>query len=230
MVQLTQEQTEKRLAQAGWLSRQPEDFRTEVFRRAILQSFSAGTLIYRAQDPAGGIYGVVSGTVAVVSGTSRSVPVQIHYGTSRGWIGIGPFLTGGPRQVELRAVTDCALMHLPLAAMEQMVARDPEAIRMFAQVALANLEVALQVIHDLLLPDAARRVAAALLRATRTEDQPIPLSQAELGAMANVSVRQVNTALQDFVAKGWLQQRYRSLTVTDAAALGAFVGRDRDEG
>ncbi|MDW5317166.1 helix-turn-helix domain-containing protein [Rhizobium sp. PL01] len=41
---------------------------------------------------------------------------------------------------------------------------------------------------------------------------PIPLSQTDLGIMTNASRQQVNIAMRRFVAAGWVNYTYRSIT------------------
>jgi CRP-like cAMP-binding protein len=91
------------LSSIGWLSRQPESFQDEVFRRLVPVRYAAGDIIYRQGDPLGGIYGVVSGTVIASVAPGKSVPHILHMLTPRGWTGEGSFLSREPRRIELRA-------------------------------------------------------------------------------------------------------------------------------
>ena len=91
------------LSSIGWLSRQPESFQDEVFRRLVPVRYAAGDIIYRQGDPLGGIYGVVSGTVIASVAPGKSVPHILHILTPRGWTGEGSFLSREPRRIELRA-------------------------------------------------------------------------------------------------------------------------------
>jgi CRP/FNR family transcriptional regulator, cyclic AMP receptor protein len=159
----------------------------------------------------------------VPAGLQRAIVQHAEIG---GWTGVMPFLGAPRRQMELRAVSEAVLFHLPLPAMEAIVENDPQAARVFGEIAAENLGMFLQVIEDLLQPDTGRRVAAALLRATRGGERRIPLTQLDLGAMANASRRQVNTILQAFAARGWISQGYGSVTVLDAAGLRAELARD----
>ncbi len=94
------------LSSIGWLSRQPEAFQEEVFRRSVPVRYAAGDVIYRLGDPLGGIYGVVSGAVIASMAPPRAVPHIIHVLTPGGWTGEGPFLSREPRRIELRAALD----------------------------------------------------------------------------------------------------------------------------
>ncbi len=88
---------------------------------------------------------------------------------------------------------------------------------------MINVDTLLRIIHDLQKPEADRRIASVLQRATWTGEHPIPISQADLGIMANASRKQVNAALQRFAEAGWLEHAYRSITIKDIDALRRFA-------
>lgn len=214
------------LCEQGWLSQQPEAFRNEVLRRSILLKFAPGEVVFRLGDPIGGIYGLVAGTVAANIAPSMSAPRLIHLGAPGHWTGEGCFLTRQPRLGELRALVDTWMMHLPLDAMDYIAVRDPNAVRYFAQILIVTFNTLVRVIHDLQKPEAARRIASVLHRGTWIGDQPIPLSQSELGIMANASRKQVNAALQRFSDEGWVTNTYRSIVIMNAEALRRFAEGD----
>lgn len=211
------------LSTVGWLSRQPEVFREEVFRRSVPVHYAAGDVIYRLGDPLGGIYGVVSGAVIASMGPARALPNIIHVMTPGGWTGEGPFLSREPRRVELRAALDTNAVYLPLDAMDQMAARDPPVLRNFLQILMINLDIVLRASYDLQDPDEHRRIARALRRITPLENTPIPLTQAALGILSNASRKTVNAALQRFEKSGWVKRGYRSIRITNMKRLTNFA-------
>lgn len=222
MIAISKAEAVRVVSETGWLSLQPASFQTDVLRRCVVQHFSAGQAIYHFGDPLGGIYGVVAGVMSVGSSPSDATPVLMHIGVPGLWTGEGCFFTRQPRRIELRAIVDTCMMHLPLEAMDQMAAHDPTTIRNFAQILMMNVDTLLRVIHDLQQRDAARRIAAVLWRVS-VGAMPIPLSQTELGTMANASRKQVNAALQRFEARGWVETSYRSIVVVKVPELRRFA-------
>lgn len=211
----------------GWLSRQPEAFRDEVLRRALLQDYGAGEAIYHLGDPVGGIYGLVRGMFAVTAAPDASLPRLFHVGLPGVWTGEGPYLTGEPRRLTLVAASRCRVLHLPLDAMQRMTAADPGAARCFAQIPMMNIDTLLRVIADLLIKDPVRRLAAVLVR-IGANGAVVPLAQAEVAEIAGISRKQVNFALKRFAAAGWVVNGYRAITVTDLPALSRFVAAGDD--
>ncbi len=229
MTAINRAKAEQILGHTGWLAQRSDALRAEVLRRAMLLHFAPGEVIYRFGDPLGGIYGLVSGTITVDTAPPGATPRLIHLAAPGFWTGEGCFLTRQPRRVELRAVVETSMMHLPLEAMDQMAARDPEMTRSVAQLLMINVDTLLRIIHDLQKPAADRRIASVLQRATWVGEQAIPLSQTELGIMANASRKQVNAALQRFAGAGWLTNTYRLITIKDIEALRRFAAGDDAE-
>lgn len=216
------------MSSAGWLPLMPEAFRADVLRRSVLKSYAPGEAVFRIGDPPGGIFGLVSGCLSVNSAAPHAAPQPVHIGEPGAWTGEGCFLTGQPRRGEMRALTHVQMLHLPLAAMEEMAAADPAAIRAFGTIAVLTVDVLIRIAHDLQIRNIDRRVASVLVRLSGAAGAAIPLSQADIGSMANASRKRVNTALQRFAEAGWLdkQNAYRSVSITDFPALRAFAGDD----
>jgi len=226
MVRITRMKAENTMSQQGWLSQLPAAFRSEVLRRSVLMRFSPGQTVFRLGDPIGGIYGLVHGILTINTAPPTATPRLIHLGVPGAWTGEGCFMTRQPRRGEMRAITDTWMMHLPLDAMDQMVAREPELLRYFGFISIYGCDVLIRVIHDLQKPGVDRRIASILHRLTWVGAVSIPLTQTELGLMANVSRKQVNAALKRFAAAGWIANTYRSIMINDAEGLRRFASEE----
>jgi CRP-like cAMP-binding protein len=211
------------LSSIGWLSRQPEEFQSDVFKRAVPVRYPAGDVIYRAGDPPGGVYGIVSGAVIVNAAPPNASPRLLHVLTPGAWIGEGSFLSREPRRVGLQAAIDTAAIYLHIDSMDQMAGRDPMATRRYTQILLMNLDIVIRAFYDLQEPDEHRRVARSLCRVATMENTPIPLAQSALGLLANASRKTVNAALHRFAKAGWVKTGYRSITVSDLRGLSRFA-------
>ncbi|CAH1692733.1 transcriptional regulator, Crp/Fnr family [Hyphomicrobiales bacterium] len=226
MRQISRAEAEQIMSGCGWLPLLPEAFRSEVLRRSTLMHFGPGESVFRLDDPAGGIYGLVTGTVSVSLAPAGATPRLILLGVPGHWTGEGCFLTRKPRRGELRAVVETTMLHLPLDAMDQMASRNPEVVHHVALMLMMSVEFLFRVIHDLQKPEADRRIASVLQRTTWIGEVPIPLTQNEVGIMANASRKQVNAAIRRFAEAGWVTNTYRSITITDPGALRRFAEED----
>lgn len=208
------------LKRDGWLSLQPEAFQTEVLKRLTLLHVPAGRSVYVSGDPVGGIYGLVEGTLAVTIAPGETGPHLVHLATPGWWFGEGCFLTGAPRRIGLQAVKDSRIASLSLSEMNGLVAKDPEAIRRFASIAMLNVDLALLAIDDLLRADPMRRIAAVLWRACGGQSgYKLPLTQANLRQIANASRKEALASLKLLDHLGAIRRGYASIEVTDAGLL-----------
>lgn len=222
-------ETKDILMRTGWLSQQPEAFQKEILRRSTLLHFMPGDVIYRVGDPLGGVYGIVSGAVAVVTSPSTAAPRLFHVGVPGDWIGEGPFLVREPRRVGVQAAVETFAMHLPLDAMDQIASEDPLAMRRFIKILMNNLDTLVCAFYDLHNSDEDFRIASALARITSERNHIVPLSQSDIGTISNTSRKRVNLALKRFETTGWLKRGYRSIAITDRAGLLRFIGEKRLE-
>ncbi|MGF6188975.1 Crp/Fnr family transcriptional regulator [Serratia sp. 2723] len=219
MAHMSRENAEHIVCQRGWLSKMPDTFRKCLLQHAQLLKFDAGEVIFQPGDPAGGIYGMVAGTVIVSTAPPDAKPRLIHLALPGGWTGEDSFLTRQPRRIELVAQNETWVMHVPLETMEQMAQADPENIRAFGIISVMASDSLLRIVHDLQKKSVSARIASVLHRMCWTSDVPVCVSQENLSIIANTSRKQANSVVQQFVAAGWVEVRYRSITVTNPSAL-----------
>lgn len=219
MAHMSRENAEHIVCQRGWLSKMPEAFRKRLLQHAQLVKFDAGQLIFQLGDPAGGIYGMVAGTVIVSTAPPDAKPRLIHIALPGGWTGEDSFLTGQPRRIELVAQSETWAMHVPLETMELMAQADPENIRAFGVISVMASDSLLRIVHDLQKKSVSARIASVLHRMYWTTDVPVCVSQENLSIIANTSRKQANSIVQQFAAAGWVKTSYRSITVTNPTAL-----------
>ncbi len=208
------------LRRCGWLSEQPEAFQHEILRRVSVSRVAAGRSVYETGDPPGGVYGLVEGTLAVSIAPGPTGPHLVHLAVPGWWFGEGCYLTGAPRRIGLQAVTDCTLVSLPLAEMNGLAAKDPEAIRRFAVIAMRNIDLALLAVEDLLRPDPMRRIAAVLWRGSGGQSgYRLPVTQTTLRQIANATRKEALAALKRLDDRGAIRRGYAVIEIVDAPLL-----------
>ncbi|EOT1929471.1 Crp/Fnr family transcriptional regulator [Serratia marcescens] len=219
MTHMSRQKAEYIVCQRGWLSNMSETFRKRLLQHAQLLKFDAGEIIFKPGDPAGGIYGMVAGTVIVSTAPPDAKPRLIHVALPGGWTGEDSFLTRQPRRIELVTQSETWVMHVPLETMEHMAQADSEYIRAFGVISVMSSDSLLRIVHDLQKKSVSARIASVLHRMYWTTDVPVYVSQENLSIIANTSRKQANSIVQKFVAAGWVEIRYRSITVTNPSAL-----------
>lgn len=218
------------LASSGWLAGRDPAFQRAVFDRARPISVPPDGYAFHAGDPVDGIYGVAQGAFAIAVTTDVAAPALATVVRSGKWFGNGRLAADSRRVLSFRATEASVALHLPASAIRDLIASGTEGARAFADLASLNMEVAIRVVSDLLIPQAERRIAATLLRVTRADEGEAPpdpagfrLRQADLGEMANASRRSVVRALAAFEARGWVALGHRRIAVRDAAELSSFA-------
>jgi CRP/FNR family transcriptional regulator, cyclic AMP receptor protein len=217
----------------GWLSRTPPTFQRIVLDRSQLQTFETGAPVYALGDPPGGMYGLVSGGLGITIAPNEIGPYFAHFARPGTWFGEAAALTGQPRRIGLMATRETQLLHLPLHAILDIVAKDPSAWRMFALVTIGHLDVAIGACDDLMIRDHRKRFLAVLLRlagsrlTTPHGATPIDVdvSQEDLAVLANIARTTAGALLRQLEADGHVELSYRRIRISDPSALREMLRR-----
>ena len=225
---IDRDEAERRILRAGWLADQTEDLRRAVLKVARLVHFPAGEFVFHAGDSAGGLYGVVTGGVGIHLPSDTEETVLTHVARCGVWFGYGPLVRGQKRSLSFSLIEPSLLIHLPLAAAEDIGRRSPTHQRALLSVSEYGMDIAVRVIDTLLIRKPDRRIAATLVRVLppREEGRPVigvALTQAQLGSMANADRQVVNRVLKRFEACGWTSVSYGRIDILDEAALRSFA-------
>lgn len=194
---------------------------------AVERRFAKGTTLYRAGDPADGLYFILSGRVHVARET-RERREFLHAEGAGGILGEIPVFGGGPFPASATAVAATRCAHLPRVVIERLVLDDPA----FARFALRRLaeraRALLTRIDDLTATTVTARVADYLLRRAESLGTTFTLGMSqealarELGTAREVVVR----ALASLVAAGAIARTGRSrFAVKRLASLRAIASR-----
>jgi CRP/FNR family transcriptional regulator, cyclic AMP receptor protein len=219
------------LANHGWLSFTPPAFRKSVLARIQTREFRKGEAIYRAGDPPGGLWVVLSGAVELELPPPDTAPHFVHLAVPGFWFGEWPLIWDKPRRLTVVAALPSTLATLSLADCRALLEADPGAWRWIALLSTMMTDLAAGILSDLLLRDPVKRTAAVLLRiagmrshvVVSAEPTPIHLTQEKLAHLVNLSRNSVIPILQDFVRAGFIEVKYGSIAVVDAKGLSTTI-------
>lgn len=217
----------------GWLATQSAALRTALIERGQQMTVQRGSQIYAEGDGPGGIYGILSGGIGIELTAHRLLPIIAHIHRAGVWFGHGPVLGGRKRTMGFIAMEPSELLHVPLGALREIGAADPNLFVALGALANEGMNLACRAARELLIPDAERRIAAVLIRVTAVDDDSpptaaggFPLSQQLLGEMSNASRHTIMRTLQTFAKRGWISTNYRHVQIVDALALSEFAWND----
>lgn len=211
------------MRQHGWLSRRPAEFRDAVIRRCRIRHYDAHEAVYREGDSSNSIMGLVAGRWFV-----RVPPadIAITIGQPGFWIGEAGIFRGVDRAASVISATPSTGLYLPPAAFDELTAR-ADYCRHFAANTAEGLAQAIAVIGNLSQPRSDIRVAQRLVSlavfTNDRDDNVIPLSQADIAELCNLSRSTVVTILQDLTNAGLISLQYRKIIITDLTALTDFA-------
>ncbi len=202
------------VAGSSWLRAISNDLRDVILQHAKSTRFDRDALVYEFDDPPGGIYGVVSGVVAIRVDDSYQAVQYGHLLGKGAWFGEISAITLAPRKVGVTVVSDGAvLVSVSLAAIEEIASRSPQLWRALAGLAAISSETAIQSARDLMIRNPRDRCVAVLQRLSSTlgDDQYLPVSQDELAVMSALSRGSISRILSDLEANGQIKRGYRSI-------------------
>lgn len=230
---LTLDKAKEIVTTRGWLSLTSADFRSAVLARVALQNFRPGEAIYSINDPPGGMYGLVAGSVKVAMAPGEDGPFIGHIMTPGSWSGYGPAIAGCNRIIGLTAGRNCQVLFLPLHAINEILAHEPTGWRFLAGLALIDTQIALGAMDDLMIRDEFRRLVAVLLRsggfrrhdggAERNGEAAIwvDVNQTDLAHMSNLSRSTAGAILRQLEAERLVSIGYGQIGILAPAALRA---------
>lgn len=206
----------------GWLSEASRDLKNDLERRCDLIVAKEARSLYGAGDPAGGIFGIVSGRLDMhlpIWGELRSLA---HIAGPGWWIGDLAAVTGEPRRFDLWVQSESLLLRLSRAEIGRICDRHPAMIKHLLMLSLANQRLAIDAAESLGLAEPVQRVSACLLRIDRGGpgwNGRLELTQGELASIAKLSRRRTNAALRELEDAGALRLGYGQIELLDREAL-----------
>lgn len=225
-----------RIQALGWLSERAEDFQQAVLSAVTVRRYGTGEYTHHIGDAPGGIYCVQQGSFAVLAQNAASSIVLGHVMRRGGWFGQGPLMTGRPRALIFRAMEPSSVLYLSLARIDEICRRLPQGQLGFATLTEYNSVISYRVISELLIRRSDQRIAAVLLRLLDQNDSAadpdtdagagLPLTQADLAEMANVSRHTANAVLGQFEHRGWVRLGYGRIALLDEAGLRDLLAAD----
>lgn len=213
-----------RLLAGPWLAKQPAEFNRRLVEIARRACHRAGDSVSFEGDDDRRIFGILSGSIGCLTGHRHQMPVL---GTIIGpgeWFGLGPQLTGTRRILSFVAREPSELVSLGNAELRCLGEAFPDLQQRLAQLAQMHANYIARIVAELLVPESDRRIAAVLLRLSEPEtgQYSFPMSQAELGEMANASRASVNKALRTLSQRGLVEVGYGRIRMSNRAGLEAW--------
>ncbi|WP_233806210.1 Crp/Fnr family transcriptional regulator [Paraburkholderia sp. HP33-1] len=214
-----------------WYQSLPVGLRDALVSHAVLRTLEKGQTLYRRGDPSDGLYAVLGGALAIGSvGMDGKEALLAELGPTA-WVGEISLFDGLPRPNDATAVTRTLLLHVPEAALRDLLDATPSYWRDFALLMAQRLRVLFENTEAMRLLPAAQRVANRLLviaggygglNASQTR---IRVSQDSLASMVSLSRQTTNQLLRSLESQRIVSLKSGEIAILDferlrAASLG----------
>lgn len=198
-----------------WLRLIPDELSTKLLEASYTFSVDEASLVYDMDQHLSGLYGLVSGVVAIRTDNPQTEAVCAHLMGPGAWMGEISIMIRSKSVIGVEARTPCKLVIVPKGALHAIGKNTPELWRSIAILAALNAQKALRVARDSMIKDPRERLLAVLERLA-TEigfDTPIPLTQAQLAELCHLSLRATSKLLNQMAGEGHVVCGYRSINV-----------------
>jgi CRP-like cAMP-binding protein len=167
------------------------------------------------------MFGIVTGCLGISMERDEQRYYTAHFARPGSWFGVVSTFTRQPQAVGLTAIRDAELLHLPLHAIDEIVAQDPAAWRFFGLLTIAHVDLAMLGYDDLMIRNHRKRFVAILLHLgncrlfSPRDGQPIEIdiSHNDLAHMANVARTTAGAVLRELEADGHIALSYRRIRI-----------------
>ncbi len=210
------------LAVQGWFSERSPKTRARLGAIAKLRSFAKNDRVYLAGDKPNGVFGLISGSLNLSVPRADGEDYTVHRAGTGFWFGDLALFSQGTRLVSIHAAEPTLMVQLPVHDLRKLVEVDPGLYADFYAVTYENFRTAFQIISNLAMPSADKRVADRLLLELKTRGDAqgwIPLSQSELASLAAVSVPTLKRVMRRFADALLINHRYARIQVLNREAL-----------
>jgi CRP-like cAMP-binding protein len=203
-----------------WFSTLPAARREALLARARASTASAGARVYGLGDPPDGLWAVAEGEVRLVAYPAvgmESVAMILGPGA---WFGELSVIDGGPRPHDAVVVKPARLLHVGLAAVEQVAQAHPLLYRDLGVLICSRQRSALNFMAHSIAQPIGVRLARTLAGAARSSGgAELHVRQEDLAAMIGVSRQTINKELKALERAGMVELAYGRIVVRDAQRL-----------
>ena len=212
--------TAEALQSNEWLAALPEAARSELIEVAKIRRMAAHQRVHGKEEPADGLYGLLSGEVRVSASTFAGDQIVVTRLLPGQWFGEIAILDGGARTHDAHTVVESEIALLPKQAVLNTCQRHAEVYRALVLLLCAHCRMAFRAIDEFLVYSPEQRMARRLLeRMAISGNKEIQISQEELGALVGISRQSTNKILKRWESHAWIERTYGGVVLRNVVSL-----------
>jgi CRP-like cAMP-binding protein len=214
-----------RLSSGQWFNHLPALLQDSLLAIAKLRRLSPGQQLFGRGDPPCGLYAVLEGAVRIGAVNEQGKEALLSLVEPPHWFGEICLFDGQPRTHDACGVGFCILLHVPQAALLELLEEHPQYWRHLALLMSHKLRLTFINLEQLSLMPAPARVAHRLLLIaegygeTEHVRRILQLPQEQLALMLSLSRQTINQILKELQNQGILKLSYGEIEVIDLEKL-----------
>ncbi len=214
-----------RLLSGQWFNHLPALLQDSLLAIAKVRRLSPGQRLFRRGDPPCGLYAVLEGSVRIGAVNEQGKEALLSLVEPPHWFGEICLFDGLPRTHDAFGVGLCILLHVPQAALLELLEDQPQYWRHLALLMSHKLRLTFINLEQLSLMPAPARVAHRLLLIaegygeTEHARRILQLPQEQLALMLSLSRQTINQILKELQNQGILNLSYGEIEVVDLEKL-----------
>ena len=215
------------LSQSAWFKNLPATALRVLARQGVERRLEPGQMLFQAQEPAQGLYVVLSGSVRAFRVNADGREQTMHVETAGGLLAEVAVFDSGGYPSSTVAEEDSVVLFFPSAVVRQFLLEHPQAALDALALLAKKLRAVAALAEQLALKDVGQRLAQFLLDEAQRKAGSVadgisfslPLSHGQIAARLG-SVREVVTrSLQKLVQQKVIVIRGHRISILNAAAL-----------
>jgi CRP-like cAMP-binding protein len=216
-----------RLSSGQWFKQLPALLQDSLLAVARVRRLAPGQRLFQRGDPPCGLYAVLEGAVRIGAVNEQGKEALLSLVEPTHWFGEICLFDGQPRTHDAYGLGLCILLHIPQAALLELLQEHPQYWRHLALLMSHKLRLAFINLEHMSLMPAAVRVAHRLLLIvegygeTEHSRRVLQLPQEQLALMLSLSRQTINQILKDLQHQGILTLSYGEIEVVDLEKLRA---------
>jgi len=215
------------LGRSTWFSSLPVEGQDCILDNAVLRMYASGQCLFDEDAPPAGLFGVLSGQVAVTRRIGEVGEFFYHLGGPGFWVGESGLLRKDTALITVTARTEVQVLVVPAMKARQLMAQHKEFSSWLADLTVRRYTIIMRLMaqrqgfsHEeflrIRLADFCDMMKEEGLAEERVE---LALSQTDLAHAIGASRQTINTLLQKLEVEGLLEVGFRKITVFDSARL-----------
>lgn len=211
-----------------WFGSLNSGLENDLLALATPRRLKTGEHLFFRGDPPDGIYAVLEGSLRISGVTEAGKEAILSLVEPPMWLGEIAVFDGLPRTHNAVADTPTRLLYVPMAPLNELLARSPIYWRDIGVLMSLKVRFAFIGMEDLALLPADLRLTRRLvmLAHAAVKEGPcvLPISQTQLGMMLGLSRQTTNQILQSLQDRGVVQVAYGRIELLDREQLIAAAG------